>query len=327
MLKIDLTNRILEPTLDQTLKDAGLKETADLQELIKRNSKVFFDEIGLDDAVLLGAEVKPAPDMVKDRIDLLAVDKNGMVIVIELKRGSNKLHLLQAISYAAMIADWEEVQFKELVPTHELDLAEGAKTNSSQAIVLVADGFDFEVLVTSEWLVRKCRGDLDIRCIRVQVVKDPSTNAEYLDCAQVYPPPEIAEEAVRRRAQNRGESVPPKNEDEVLESTTNKDLHDFFDSQRKNISFDFKNKSLRFVVGPRVAWSVTMRKAFASVWQYRRFAGDLDFWRQRLSNKQVAERDDGRALRFYLENKQDFEQFLDAYNNASKCQWQTNPET
>jgi len=268
MLKIDLKNRVLEPTLDQTLKQAGLKETADLQDLIKRNSKVFFDEIGLDNAILLGTEIKPANDMVGDRIDLLAVDRDGTITVIELKRGSHKLQLLQGISYAAMIASWQPDKFEPLIQNRD-DLDEGAKLNSTQRIVLVADAFEYEVLITAEWLVRKCE-DVDIRCIRVQVAKDPATDAEYLTCEQVYAALEIADQAVRRRAQNRGESLPPQNQAEILKSTTNSDVYAFFNAQlneqRKNVQFDEKYKSLRFVVESRIAWSVTIRRSFASVW-------------------------------------------------------------
>src|SRR5260370_11560342 len=151
MLKINRENRALEPIPNQTLTGAGLKEREDLQDLIERNSKVFFDEIGLGNAVLLGKEVKPASDMVGDRIDLLALDEDCTIIVIELKRRSKKLHPPQGISYAAMISKWQPDQFRELLPENrylelQRSLDDGAMINGAQRSVLVSDAFDYAVL-------------------------------------------------------------------------------------------------------------------------------------------------------------------------------------
>jgi hypothetical protein len=324
MLKIDRENRALEPTLTQTLMEAGLKEREDLQDLIQRNSKAFFDEIGLGNAVLLGTEVKPASNMVQDRIDLLALDEDGTIIVIELKRGSNKLHLLQGISYAAMIAKWQPDQFFELLPENrhlELQhfLDDGAKLNGEQRIVLVADAFEYEVLTTAEWLLGKY--DLDILCIRLQVARDPGSGAEYLTCEQVYPPLEIEDQVRKRR---RGESLPSGSPAEILKTTTNADVSAFFEEQRTKVPFDAKNNALKYVVGPKIQWSVTIHKQNASVWQYRRFSEDLEFWRKRLSMPEnVGERDSERSLAFRLESKGDFDGFLDASKEAATFEWQS----
>lgn len=293
-----------------------------MQGLIERNWKVFFDEIG-GNAVLLGTEVKPASDIVGDRINLLALDRDGTAIVIELKRGSNKLHLLQGISYAAMIAKWQPDQFIKLNQNHELELDDGARINSEQRVVLVADAFEYEVLTAAEWLLGKY--DLDILCVRVQVAKDPGSGAEYLTCEQVYPPLEVQDQV---RIRKRGESLQPRSQADILKTTTNAIVSAFFDEQRIKVPFDEKNKALRYVVGSRVAWSVVIRKLFASVWQYRRFWGDLEFWRQRLSKPEaVAEKDNEHALAFRLESKQDFDAFLDALTRASTFEWQSRSQS
>lgn len=321
MLKIDRGNRVLEPILSQSLTQAGLKERADLQDLIKRNPRAFFDDIGLVNAELLDQEVKPS-DLVGDRIDLLAHDKDGTVIVIELKRGSEKLHLLQGISYAAMIAKWEPTQFRELNQNRDLDLDDGAKINSAQRIVLVADEFEHEVLTTAEWLVETY--ELDILCIRVQVARDLGSCAEYLTCERVYPPLELAEIATLRRARKRGANPTDRSLDAILPITKNADVSAFFEEQRAKVRFDEKNKALKYVVGSRIEWSVTIQKRDAAVWQYRRFSGDLKFWQQRFS-KPVEEKEHGRALSFHLESKAEFDAFLDALTNASTFEWQSKP--
>jgi hypothetical protein len=311
----------LEPIPNQTLTEAGIKERADLQGLIDNSSRAFFDEVGLGDAVLLGTEIKPSGDLVGDRIDLLAYNKDGTVIVIELKRGSNKLHLLQGISYAAMIAKWPPVRFVECNQNRELELDDGAKINSEQRIVLVADAFEYEVLATAEWLVETY--ELDILCIRLQIAKDLGSGAEYLTCERVYPPLEVAEQARDRRgAEKSGESPAARSPRPILPTTNNADVSAFFEEQRAKVPFDEKNKALKYVVGSRIEWSVTIQKRDAAVWQYRRFSGDLVFWRQRLSNP-AEEKDHGHALSFHLDTKSDFEAFLNALKSAPTFEWQS----
>jgi hypothetical protein len=62
----------------------------------------FCEEIG-ESLLVIGQKVRPS-DAVPDRIDILAIDDPGTSVVIELKRGSHKLQLLQAISYAGMVS-------------------------------------------------------------------------------------------------------------------------------------------------------------------------------------------------------------------------------
>jgi hypothetical protein len=221
MLKIDRQSRTLEPTLSQTLIQAGLKERQDLQDLIERNYRVFFDEIGLSNALLLGTEVKPAGEFVGDRIDVLAIDEDGTIIVIELKRGSNKLQLLQAITYASMIAKWQPDQFSNLSPE--------VKINGEQRIVLIADEFEYEVLTAAEWLVEKY--NVDILCIRLQIARDPGSEAEYLTSEQVYPPLEVEDQF---RVRKRGASAPARSPAEILKASANIDVSVFFEQQIKS---------------------------------------------------------------------------------------------
>ena len=110
MLKIDRSNQSLSKLATPSFADSSITERYDLQEFIKNSPDEFFREIG-EELFLIGTEITPSKN-VADRIDLLAVDKNGQVVVVELKRGSNKLQMLQVISYAGMISHWtaEDVQ-------------------------------------------------------------------------------------------------------------------------------------------------------------------------------------------------------------------------
>ena len=115
----------------------------------------------------MAKEVRPT-SFVDDRIDLLAGDKEGSCVVIEIKRGSHKFHLLQALSYAAMVSKWPQdrivTEYSSLVgkATEEgTDYIEQflnvdvETLNTSQRVLLLAENFDYEVLVTAEWLSEK----------------------------------------------------------------------------------------------------------------------------------------------------------------------------
>ena len=114
MLRIDRNQKSLIPMTNQSLGEAGLKERYDLQQLMRQNADAFFAEMG-EKLLLVGEEVCPT-DVVDDHIDLLVVDKEAAVVVIEIKRGSNRFHLLQALSYTAMISKCEMI-FKDPMTT------------------------------------------------------------------------------------------------------------------------------------------------------------------------------------------------------------------
>ena len=109
MLKINRDNQSFSVLDTPTLADVSITERYDLQEYICNSPKAFFNEIG-QEFFLIGKEISPSKN-VPDRIDLLAVDKEGTGVIIELKRGNHKLHMMQAISYAGMISQWSSDEF------------------------------------------------------------------------------------------------------------------------------------------------------------------------------------------------------------------------
>ena len=123
----------------------------------RNSAAAFFAELG--ESLLPVAEEARPSEVVDDRIDLLALDRDGAAVVVELKRGAHKLQLLQALSYAAMVADWDVERFAQArgafsgKPPAEareeieefLD-ADPAGLNDRQRVLLVAEDYDYEVL-------------------------------------------------------------------------------------------------------------------------------------------------------------------------------------
>ena len=107
MLRIDKAAKgliLLEP---KTTRESGYWERRDIQEMIRRTPEPFFNELN-EQLHIVGGEVRPA-EFVQDRIDLLCIDPNGVAVIIEIKRDNHKLHLLQALSYAGMVAKWDHL--------------------------------------------------------------------------------------------------------------------------------------------------------------------------------------------------------------------------
>jgi RecB family endonuclease NucS len=76
-----------------------LYERDDLQRLLRDN----IDVLG-DDLLVIGEEVSNWEDA-RRRIDLLAIDRSGRLVVIEIKRTHTGGHMeLQALRYAAMVS-------------------------------------------------------------------------------------------------------------------------------------------------------------------------------------------------------------------------------
>src|SRR5262245_54238200 len=109
MLKIDRTAKMFSTLEALKLAEVAITERHDLQEYICNSPTEFFKELG-QDLFVIGKEIQPSDD-VQDRIDVLALDREGNAVVVELKRGNNKLQMFQAVSYAGMVASWTPIDF------------------------------------------------------------------------------------------------------------------------------------------------------------------------------------------------------------------------
>jgi hypothetical protein len=98
-----------------SLADLGLRERQDLQRLLR-------DDIGvLDQNLLVVSEEFGNWEDARRRIDLLAIDKEGRLVVIEVKRTEDGGHMdLQSLRYAAMVAP---MVFDDVVAAYEKFLA------------------------------------------------------------------------------------------------------------------------------------------------------------------------------------------------------------
>lgn len=198
--------------------DLGMRERDHLQALLRDTPDALGEEL-----LVIGEEYGQWEDA-RRRIDLLAIDRAGRLVVIELKRTDDGGHMeLQALRYAAMVASmgFEEV-LAALVdhraknprpdgPDPRSELVEFLLTDGGEVgddgevveptissdvrIVLVSADFGREITTAVLWL-NGFEG-MDIRCIRLMPYE---VDAKVLiDVQQVIPLPEAASYQVRLR--------------------------------------------------------------------------------------------------------------------------------
>jgi hypothetical protein len=204
-----VTKDRLEPVKQTSFIEERLLERKDLQRLLKADISVISDDM------MVIAEEFGDWEESNRRIDLLCLDKQGRLVVVEIKRTEDGGHMeLQAIRYAAMVssmtldqaiaayarmlatADAEVAARREILEFLELDSAEEAELTDEVRIVLVSADFSTELTTSVIWLNRH---GIDLTCVRLKPYR--MGDELLIDAAQIIPLPEAADYEIKVRAQ------------------------------------------------------------------------------------------------------------------------------
>jgi hypothetical protein len=98
--------------------------------------------------------------------------------------------------------------------------------NRRQRVILIAGEFDYEVLVTAEWLYEQ---NIEVKCVRVTLRKDADDSSEFLNFSVVFPPKEIDDEAKSRRVTKDSSEPAAGSWDETIASITSPSVRTFFE--------------------------------------------------------------------------------------------------
>jgi len=173
----DKQSKSLMPCKETEFRAHGLLERQDLAKWVEQFPAMLGEEL-----LIITSEYDRF-DKTNERLDLLALDKDGNLVVIELKRDDSGKNVdLQAIKYAAYcstlrLADLVEMYVKyqkqkgieitsEVAQPAILDFIENddfEEFNDRPRIILVAKEFRPEVTASVLWL-RKFR--LDVSCVK-----------------------------------------------------------------------------------------------------------------------------------------------------------------
>ncbi len=214
-----VTETTFEP-LDRTdFEREGILERQGIQARLRDSPEV------LEDGLYILAEEFSSWDESSRRIDLLALDREGRLVVVELKRSDQDSFMdLQAIRYAAMVAG---MTFEQAVDAHRnyldqrgLDVADAASRIQQQLsgddtevaidsgnprIILVSANFSKELTTSVLWLNEI---GMDVACVKLELYR--AGNYLYLEGNRVIPLPEAEEYLIRLTGgQNAAVNPPP----------------------------------------------------------------------------------------------------------------------
>jgi hypothetical protein len=197
MFLLDKSKNKVEEITKKTFKDLGFKERQHLQEWIAKNPSVFGEDL-----LIIQKEFAGFSDT-NERIDLIALDKEGQLVVIENKLDdSGKDVVWQALKYTSYCSSLSKDNIRKMFQTYldnnnqkitaeeklseffderdydEIILNQGF----SQRILLVAANFRKEVTSTMIWLMNY---KLRIQCFRVTPYKHE--NQVFINFEQILP--------------------------------------------------------------------------------------------------------------------------------------------
>jgi len=215
MFLIDKSNKRAVSLEKKAFSELYLTERYDLQEWIAHNPDILGERL-----LIIQKEFAGFSDT-KERLDLLALDENGNLVIIENKLDDSGRDVVwQALKYVSYCATLTKADICDIFQNY---LGEGLiskdkiadffdnpdfesirlnPNDGDQRIILVAANFKREVTSTVLWL--RDHG-VDITCIKVSVYMDDGKL--YLDTEQILPIKDIGDYQIRLSAKKQEDII------------------------------------------------------------------------------------------------------------------------
>jgi hypothetical protein len=179
MYKVDVRGKQLTKLTPKSLGELGILERFDVQEWIEKSPDILGEEL------LIIAKELPLPSGI--RLDLLAIDKKGNLVVIELKRDDSGYNIeWQAIKYASYCSSFlPDDLFSSYAQYLKTDIDDAKlrveefideeleNLNQKQRLLLVAKDFHSDVVSAVLWLREY---ELEIKCVRLRTYIDEDSD-------------------------------------------------------------------------------------------------------------------------------------------------------
>ena len=217
MFHVDRTTNSMTRLDGKTFSDLGLRERGDLQEWIAGTPEALGEEL-----LIIQKEFDGFADT-RERLDLLALDKDGKVVVIENKRDDTGRDVVwQAIKYAAYCSNLNKVEIVEIFQRYLDRWSEGKSAETiicefldedsldevvlnaghEQRIMLIAGNFRKEVTAAVLWLLGH---GIRAQCFRA--IPYRFDDEIFVDLQQIIPTPEAEDFMISMAAKGADEKL------------------------------------------------------------------------------------------------------------------------
>lgn len=198
MYKFNIQENILEKIKRTSFKENKIMERDNIQEWIRKEPSILGEEL-----IIIAHEYDKFE--VNERLDLLAIDKEGNLAVIEVKRdntgGSVDFQSLKYCSYCSTLTPNEIVEIYEeylkkfninenaienIINFLEVDSEDilNSILNTSQRIIITGAEIDKRILSSAAWL---SKNNIDIKCITIEPYLTDDKKEILIDINQIIP--------------------------------------------------------------------------------------------------------------------------------------------
>lgn len=216
LFRINHKSQESEKISEVDFSNLGLQERWDIQEWVADNPSILGEDL-----LIITKEFSDF-DRTRERLDLLAVDMDGKLVIIELKRddSGSDVHW-QAIKYASYLRQANQDEIIHMLAAHEKVSEEEAEQrlrghidsdnldilNNDQRIILASHRFAPEATSAVLWLNEKAQNENLITCIQLTPYPDSeNSDSLYLQANTIIPVPG-AEKYIIRVGTSQGEGT------------------------------------------------------------------------------------------------------------------------
>ena len=200
LFRIDPSTHESEAMTEVEFAALGFQERRDIQEWVADNPSILGEDL-----LIIGKEFSGF-DRTNERLDLLAVDTDGKLVIIEMKRDDTGTDVhWQAIKYASYLRRADAKYIIGMLASHESIPESDARIrlerhlgsddlnalNNNQRIILASHRFAPEVTSAAVWLNEKALGKNLMTCIQLVPYLDAETGSLYIQANTIIPVPGV----------------------------------------------------------------------------------------------------------------------------------------